>query len=64
MFPQVGFAPLTVTMDGSQSYSPNGGNLRYFWDFGDGQPIIEGGSTISHTYFEGGCIYPKPDGDQ
>jgi len=34
--PKQGYAPLTVSFDGSQSKSPHGDIVRYEWDFGDG----------------------------
>ena len=44
-----GIAALTVNFDGSQSYSPQGGDLTYEWDFGDGSaPKYE--VSPSHTY--------------
>jgi len=34
--PKQGYAPLTVSFDGSQSKSPHGDIVSYEWDFGDG----------------------------
>jgi hypothetical protein len=44
-----GQAPLTITFDGSGSYDPDGSNLSYSWNFGDGTPIEEG-PIVNHTY--------------
>lgn len=41
----------TVCFDGSQSYDPEGGALRYFWDFADGSPyIFDGPVSLCHVY--------------
>jgi PKD repeat protein len=48
-----GPAPLTVHFDGSESYDPQGGNLDYIWNFGDGTPRSSEVSPI-HTYAEAG----------
>jgi len=44
-----GPAPLTVHFDGSQSYDPQGGDLVYMWNFGDGTPR-SGEVSPAHTY--------------
>jgi PKD repeat protein len=46
----------TVAFDGSKSVDPDGGSLRYEWDFGDGTPI-QGGATPTHTFSAPGT-YP------
>jgi PKD repeat protein len=47
--PTSGPLPLTVAFDGSASYDPQGGELLYDWNFGDGTP---GSTEVSptHTY--------------
>jgi len=46
--PKQGYAPLTVSFDGSQSESPHGDIVGYEWDFGDGATSQE--KETSHTY--------------
>jgi len=46
--PKQGYAPLTVSFDGSQSKSPKGDIVSYEWDFGDGASAQ--GKQILHTY--------------
>jgi glucose/arabinose dehydrogenase/PKD repeat protein len=54
--PLSGAPPLTVDFDGSASVDPDAGDtLTYFWDFGDGNPVLETSSaTTSHTYTSAG----------
>ncbi len=46
--PTSGVAPLLVTLDANCSTDPNGDNLTYTWDFGDGNAGT--GMNINHTY--------------
>jgi PKD repeat protein len=43
-----GPAPLTVNFSASGSYDPDGDNLSYQWNFGDG--ATASGANASHTY--------------
>jgi PKD repeat protein len=53
--PLAGFAPLTVTFDGRDSYDPNDEALEYSWDFGDGSPQATG-AVVFHTYVDPGAF--------
>jgi len=50
--PNTGCAPLPVSLDGSQSYDPDGDTVvSYRFDFGDGSaPVTQSSPTTSHTY--------------
>lgn len=42
-----------ISFDAGASSDPDGGSLKYSWDFGDGS-AVSGGSKISHKYEKGG----------
>jgi len=44
-----GYAPLSVSFDGSQSYDPESGAVTYLWDFGDGSNSHEMGPIHLYT---------------
>jgi len=46
--PYSGGAGLPITFDGSGSSDPDGDNMTFTWDFGDGQ--TQNGAIVSHTY--------------
>ncbi len=56
--PEAGLAPLEVTFSGAGSSDPNPGDtLTWFWDFGDGSPVLQTASpstsksyTVNGTY--------------
>jgi hypothetical protein len=50
--PTYGSAPFTVQLDGTQSWDPEGGELNYGWNLGDGEWIYE--PTPLHTYVSPG----------
>ncbi len=51
--PASGPAPLAVTLNGGASRDPEGGALRYEWNFGDGSALTTTTATISHSYAAG-----------
>ncbi|HET9793918.1 MAG TPA: PKD domain-containing protein [Thermoanaerobaculia bacterium] len=50
--PNVGCAPLTVSLDGSQSYDPDGDAIASWeFDFGDGTaPVMQPSPVVTHAY--------------
>ena len=50
--PLSGQSPLTVNFDATESSDPDGDQLVFRWDFGDG--TMGNGPNISHTYQESG----------
>lgn len=55
MTPPTGQAPLSVTLDGTASFDPEGGTLSYQWNFGDGSPAVFS-PVASHTFNDLGII--------
>ncbi|TLZ81465.1 MAG: PKD domain-containing protein, partial [Methanobacteriota archaeon] len=41
---------ISVTVDASASYDPEGWPLRYHWEFGDGSAANTTSTSIQHTY--------------
>jgi len=56
--PLSGPVPLTIDFDGSGSGDPDAGDtLTWFWDFGDGSPVVPSASPLaSHTYTSPGTF--------
>jgi hypothetical protein len=50
-----GVPPLTLTLDGRGSSSPNGTNLSFHWSFGDGNPDSEQ-PVVEHTFADGNWV--------
>jgi PKD repeat protein len=48
VFPDSGPAPLAVTLDALESFDPEGGELSYLWDLGDGEE--QSGLVVQKTY--------------
>ena len=46
--PDSGITPITVLFDATQSFDPDGDELTFFWEFGDGQ--TGEGPLVNHTY--------------
>lgn len=57
--PGSGFAPLSVTLDGSGSSDPDGDAISsYTFDFGDGSPLVtQAAPAVSHTYASAGSYH-------
>jgi len=55
--PASGEAPLEVTLDASQSYDPDGDEITYKWNFGDGQ--VAQGETVQHGFGTAGSYTVK-----
>ena len=49
--PREGYAPLSVTLDASQTYDPDEDALQFTWAFGNGESAE--GRSIDHTFYEG-----------
>jgi len=52
-----GYAPLTVSFDGTASKTVNSSITSYRWTFGDGSKT--GGKKVSHVYTTAGTYYAK-----
>jgi len=56
--PTQGFAPLTVSFDGSASHDPDGSVVSYTFNFDDGTAVVtQPGPTIQHTYTKPGDYF-------
>jgi uncharacterized repeat protein (TIGR01451 family) len=57
--PSAGFAPLSVTLDGSGSSDPDADSISaYTFDFGDGSPLVtQSTASVSHTYTNPGAYH-------
>ena len=55
--PEVGFAPLLVSFDGSTSIDPDGRIRKLEWEFGDGESAS--GETCTHQYSVAGEYYVR-----
>lgn len=58
VLPNVGCAPLSVALDGSQSYDPDGDPITaWTFQFGDGSaPVTQNSPTTTHTYPAGNFL--------
>ena len=52
--PDSGITPINVLFDATQSFDPDGDELTFFWEFGDG--TTGDGPLVSHTYTTHGEI--------
>jgi len=52
--PYTGIEGQTVEFDASASYDPEGANLTYYWNFGDGETAVTTQPTTSHVYAQEG----------
>ena len=51
------FTNTNVTLNGTQSFDPEGSALTYTFDFGDGSPVlISSDAIVTHTYSAAGTI--------
>ena len=54
---KAGALPFTVVFDGSVAQDPDGDQLSYEWDFGNGNGAS--GQRVEYTYLEAGTYQPK-----
>ncbi len=52
---------LLVRFSGSRSNDPDGEIVRYDWDFGDGDTLIDGGVSVQHRYDAPGTFTVRLD---
>jgi len=52
--PYTGIEGQTVEFNASLSYDPEGANLTYYWEFGDGNRTVTTQPTITHIYAQEG----------
>lgn len=57
--PEMGYAPVMVDFNAAASFDPDGDQLAYEWDFGDGNMDQTSGVHATHTYTTPGVYAAK-----
>lgn len=55
--PTKGMGSVTVTFDGSDSYSTQGKIVKYLWNFRDGTPLLDSTSPVMHRIYSNAGYY-------